>query len=62
MSLDDRLHVGARGGVYRRDGATWKALGDNGKRWWRLGLTLPSGTPEPHTPRVTAILFVGGDQ
>lgn len=91
VSLDDRLYVGARGGVYRRDGATWKALplpdpevrvwalgvhplgpsvvlagcrplallesGDNGTRWWRLGLTLPSGTPEPHTPRVTAILF-----
>ncbi len=30
---------------------------DGGKRWWPLGLALPPGTPEPHTPRVTAILF-----
>lgn len=30
---------------------------DDGKRWWPLGLSLPPGTPEPHTPRVTAILI-----
>ena len=30
---------------------------DDGTRWWPLGLALPPGTPEPHTPRVTAILF-----
>ncbi len=30
---------------------------DDGKRWWPLGLSLPEGTPEPHTPRVTTILF-----
>lgn len=91
VSLDDRLYVGARGVLYRRDGRTWKALPlpnpdsevwalgvhplepsvllagcrplalleteDGGKRWWPLGLALPPGTPEPHTPRVTAILF-----
>lgn len=33
---------------------------DDGKRWWPLGLALPPGTPEPHTPRVTAILFDRG--
>jgi photosystem II stability/assembly factor-like uncharacterized protein len=33
---------------------------DDGKRWWSLGLALPPGTPEPHTPRVTAILFDRG--
>lgn len=94
MSLDDRLYVGARGVVYRRDGPTWTALAlpdsdfevwalgvrprgpsvvlagcrplallemeDDGTRWWSLGLALPPGTPEPHTPRVTAILFDRG--
>lgn len=30
---------------------------DDGKHWSPLPLSLPSGTPEPHTPRVTAILF-----
>lgn len=33
---------------------------DDGKRWRPLGLALPPGTPEPHTPRVTAILFDPG--
>jgi photosystem II stability/assembly factor-like uncharacterized protein len=91
VSLDDRLYVGARGVLYRRDGRTWNALPlpdpelqvwalgvhplgpsvvlagcrplalleteDDGKRWWPLGLALPPGTLEPHTSRVTAILF-----
>jgi len=30
---------------------------DDGKHWSPLPLSLPRGTPEPHTPRVTAILF-----
>lgn len=30
---------------------------DGGKHWSPLPLSLPSGTPEPHTPRVTALLF-----
>ncbi len=93
-SRDDRLHVGALGVVYRRDGRTWSALPlpdgqlqvwalgvrpfdpsvvlagcrplalfaseGNGKRWWPLGLAVPPGTPAPHTPRVTAILFDPG--
>jgi len=30
---------------------------DEGRRWDRLPFSLPEGTPEPHTPRVTAVLF-----
>ena len=30
---------------------------DGGKHWSSLPLSLPGGTPEPHTPRVTAVLF-----
>jgi photosystem II stability/assembly factor-like uncharacterized protein len=91
VSRDDRLYVGGRGVVYRRDGRAWSALAlpdpelevwalgvhplvpsvvlagcrplalletqNDGKRWSPLGLRLPPGTPEPHTPRVTAVLF-----
>lgn len=30
---------------------------DGGKHWSSLPLSLPAGTPEPHTPRVTTVLF-----
>jgi photosystem II stability/assembly factor-like uncharacterized protein len=30
---------------------------DDGKHWTPLDLSLPAGTPEPHTPRVTTVLF-----
>ncbi len=39
--------------------ALFASQGDR-TRWWSLPLSLPEGTPEPHTPRVTAILFDPG--
>jgi photosystem II stability/assembly factor-like uncharacterized protein len=33
---------------------------DGGRNWQRLPLSLPGGTPSPHTPRVTSLLPHGG--